>query len=359
VLLYAGLLQAQTGNQNQETVKGLNYMGLPINSETSIINQNYIKHNYEISESTIEKVLPLPTPYVTDITFYNNLIWVVGYAEYKITAIDPETGATVNEIPIDIFRPYGISYNNDAFYLLDNENKIIEIIDVNSGDLLDTIHLQQSAMTYPTGVVAVNDDIWYNDPRGPYPVSSDEDLMYNINVENTKTVSVQSVCGFPVGLAFDGYHIWTSDAETQLIHMLDPNTNTILKTINAPGGEYPNGLCFDGEYLWVANNASDSIYKIRIENITTNISLQQNNDNVSIYPQPVLNTINIKLNNNEFIDNICLYDNLGQLIYSNNNYGLTNSVSVNISDIELNNGIYFCKIKLQNKTITKKVIIER
>ena len=354
VLLLAGVLQTQAQEKNTD------FMGMQVDdSNQPVVAVSHEKNNYNVTESQVVNTIASPTNLVTDITYYNGKIWVIGYGEYKITAINPENGSVEDEIAIDILRPYGLSYGNGNFYVLDNDNKLIEIIDALSHELVSTIYLNDTGATYPTGLLYANNELWYNDPRGPYPQSSTEDLIYNLSLSGEKNKVNRMSCDFPVGLAFDGNNIWTTDAESKLIHMLDTTNFNIIKSITAPGGMYPNGLCFDGQYLWLANNASDSIYKIDLGNITTSIVNNDdiNNSSLQIYPQPASEYVNIKVSENESIENVVIFDISGKQIMESNNVLQVNNYSIPVSD--MTNGIYICKVKTNKNYYQQKIVIKK
>ncbi len=347
-------------SQAQQNTTNLDPLGIPNKKAINNSLTQQERNSIELSEHQTINTIPAPTNLITDITYYNNLIWAIGYGEYQIIGINPETGEKIDSIPINILRPYGLSYYDNHFYILDNENKLIEKVDVNTKEVTDTIYLPDTMMTYPTGLTVIDGDIWYNDPRGPYAQTSEDDYLTEMSQYDFKCTFTHSICNYPTGLTFDGSHIWTTDGSTQIIYMIDNNTNTAIKAINAPGGIYPNGLCWDGEYLWVANNASDSIYKLDIGTLTTNINYEDNNiDEINIYPQPAKNYINIKINNtNSTKIKIGLYNNLGQKIDDiNNKNNINNIVTINLNKYNLSSGIYYLHFQLNNNTITKKLII--
>lgn len=65
---------------------------------------------------------------------------------------------------------------------------------------------------------------------------------------------LESLFSFPspgqhlCGLAWDGSHLWHSDAGEQQIYRIDPATGKVVNTIPCPGVQ--TGLAFDGRYLW-------------------------------------------------------------------------------------------------------------
>ena len=81
------------------------------------------------------------------------------------------------------------------------------------------------------------------------------------------------------------------------------------------------------------------------------------NDNIIIYPNPVINDLTIdNLEDGNY--NIILYDMLGkkQFIYS----ATSNNNRINMSIPSLTSGTYFMKIIeiFLNKTVTKKIVIQ-
>lgn len=95
----------------------------------------------------------------------------------------------------------------------------------------------------------------------------------------------------------------------------------------------------------IPNNAvfSNDCTTIGIDDLANNI-------NLSVYPNPVFNVLNIHNNSNLHIVKVNTYNQLGKLIIKSNS-----GSTINVS--KLNKGIYFLKIKLSNgKTISKKII---
>jgi transglutaminase-like putative cysteine protease len=58
--------------------------------------------------------------------------------------------------------------------------------------------------------------------------------------------------GFPMGIAFDGKYIWTSDRKTDLLYCIDPASGKVIRTLESPA-YFPAALTWDGKYLWNAD----------------------------------------------------------------------------------------------------------
>ena len=336
----------------------LDALGLPTNKKTeNIVSQD--KSIYEISASSIMNIIPSPIHFNVDIAFYNNLIWIEGFNEYYIYGLNPIDGTVEDSIAIDIQKPYGLTYDGQYFWILDNDNLVIEKINPENGVIVDVIDININEETYPIGLELVGNKIFYNDPRG-YEALYENDITREISKEGNKIYNYQAKGNFPSGICFDGQYLWSSDNVKQEIYQIDLETFEIVKTIEAPGGIYPNGLTFDGEYLWVANNDADSIYQIDagIDPINTNISKLNKAKSFLIYPNIVKNTFSIDCYNyvNEIID-IYLINQSGQII-STIFKGKLNKNTIKYSiPKDLQDGLYFCRINTKHDTNTQKIIV--
>ena len=148
--------------------------------------------------------------------------------------------------------------------------------------------------------------------------------------------------------AIENYTIAAGKDVTFTSATLDASTNTVTLggvtglehlsnytlTVNGVIGE--NGATIENAtYNWQASN---SISELEME--------------VKIYPNPVNGIMNIT--SNEIINNISIYNIVGQEIFSEN----INNNSYRYNTEDLPNGLYTIKLFSENKTITKKVIIK-
>jgi transglutaminase-like putative cysteine protease/glutamine cyclotransferase len=93
-------------------------------------------------------------------------------------------------------------------------------------------------------------------------------ILFCINPGTGEVIRKIPSPGFwPMGLAWDGKHLWNIDSKQKKIFKLDPADGTILFTIDAPGSN-PDGLTWDGNTLWVSDYRSDKIMKIDLSDGT-------------------------------------------------------------------------------------------
>ena len=77
--------------------------------------------------------------------------------------------------------------------------------------------------------------------------------------------------------------------------------------------------------------------------------------NLDVYPNPVVDEINIKWNKNENVS-VRLFNINGQLLYYSKNINLSNPLKINTSNMKT--GIYFIKINAKTGSYTKKLVIQ-
>lgn len=99
--------------------------------------------------------------------------------------------------------------------------------------------------TPPTTTPAVNE------PAGEFPAPT-------IPV---KAAKIPSPASDPVGLAWDGSHLWVVDGETKLAHQVDPATGESVKQLEL-AIERPDGAAWDGTNLWVLDAGSSRILRL-------------------------------------------------------------------------------------------------
>lgn len=78
-------------------------------------------------------------------------------------------------------------------------------------------------------------------------------------------------------------------------------------------------------------------------------------NNLSLYPNPTSNEVNLKWNSNEDVS-VRIYNTLGKLMYYNKNVNLTNELKIDVSTFDT--GVYFVKLNSSKGEIIKKLILK-
>jgi sugar lactone lactonase YvrE len=69
--------------------------------------------------------------------------------------------------------------------------------------------------------------------------------------------------GRPLGMAYDGTHLWIVDREAAELCALDPRTGQVVRRIEAPG-PWPAGLAWDGQLLWVTDPSEERLFGLDV-----------------------------------------------------------------------------------------------
>ena len=272
--------------------------GFPSNKATIDYSTNKIVYSTKnIIEIQVLRSFVSPTTMPSGIASDGQNLWVCGYNEYQIFKVSSIDGCILQTFPVNIQRPYGIAYINDTIFLLDNNSKKIFEYNALDGTCLDTLCPQNLyfGIIFPTGLLYLDNQFIFNDNKGPQPGATGDSIFF-FNNSYVFIKGLSSFGNFSSGIAYDGEYLWINDNPSQTSNRINPINWQIAETIRTPGGMYPNGITFDGENMWIINNESDSIYMFVPDSIT-NLHLNNTNDQIAIYPNPVHGQFYILLNN--------------------------------------------------------------
>jgi len=91
---------------------------------------------------------------------------------------------------------------------------------------------------------------------------TDLDSRYRLPTQIAVTATTSySVGTYPVGIAFDGTNIWTTNKNSNNVTKLLASTGATVGTYSV--GSKPFGIAFDGDNIWVANSGSVLLTKLR------------------------------------------------------------------------------------------------
>lgn len=96
-------------------------------------------------------------------------------------------------------------------------------------------------------------------------LDSRERRMYRVPMlqqtiyRRTVPVSRISAGTGPVGVAFDGAHIWVSNYADNSIKKINTTTDEVVTSVSMGEGARPRGIAFDGAHIWVANSGNNSV----------------------------------------------------------------------------------------------------
>lgn len=267
----------------------------------------------------IVKIIPSPTNQVSDIAFDGSHLWVNGKDDFKIYKISAVDGTILKVIPTNIIYPKGLTFDGSHLWINDSDNLLMQQIDTLNGDIIKTISTPPTqGQSSPAGIAWDGSNLWVNDDINLDDCTATNDMTFYMDTAGIVLQEFNSLSKCPKGLAFDGEYLWSSDNETKKIYKIDTELNSIIDSIDAPGGKFPNGLTYEESgYLWVANNDSDSLYRIELDEIHTSLNESKFEQlEFCVYPNPstgkfLIKTIS-KFNSEKM--SITIFNTLGQVI---------------------------------------------
>jgi DNA-binding beta-propeller fold protein YncE len=173
------------------------------------------------------------------IAFDGAHIWVANYWDGTVTELNASDGSLVRAIPGSSWCPLA-----DSEYC-DNTN--------------------------PTALAFDGAHIWV--ANASLEVSelnaSDGSLVRTISPTNCPSCGIT----YPAGIAFDGAHIWVANWGEGLygdsVIELNASDGSLVRTLS--GSSYgfsfaypPVGMAFDGAHIWVANNNDNSVTEVPV-----------------------------------------------------------------------------------------------
>ena len=121
-----------------------------------------------------------------------------------------------------------------------------------------------------------------------------------------------------------------------------------------PGAQFTYTFTMPGITTYICDPHPNSMYGA-VTVIGTASTNEINNFEFEIYPNPVIDIVNLSFENNfENMFKVEIYDALGRLSFSQNKFSTGNKLSLNISELE--RGIYILKLYNNNKISVKRII---
>lgn len=204
--------------------------------------------------------------------------------------------------------------------------------------------------------------------NGCHPLFENQDYTFNFistdatgrNVYTTTPVDGAQTCG---GIGTCEFMIAWNDIDAKWEFLADDGngdfsapyliySNTSASTPNPPG------LTLG---VWTENNpvtdgdcggdlsTSNSVLTGDVQETTLGIGESELESQITIYPNPSNENINIKMN--DIVEGLVIYDVRGKIVLSR----YDNLDQINISGFHA--GLYLIKIKFENHIVTKKIII--
>jgi len=110
----------------------------------------------------------------------------------------------------------------------------------------------------PVGLAWDGSHLWVSD--------TNTDKITRRTISGSIVKQIDSPCGDPFDLAWDGTHLWVidawgSDGDGNKLYKLNTNGDVVGNPVSVPA-DYSTGLTWDGQFLWAADSTHNRIAKI-------------------------------------------------------------------------------------------------
>ncbi|SHI97832.1 T9SS type A sorting domain-containing protein [Flavobacterium haoranii] len=288
----------------KDTNKFVNFYSINLN--TQLLNTNFVFNSGSYYVTAIN-----------DFMMFNNLVYL--YKDGAFYVSDGINSPTLSNFPV--FFP-AVSLSEIYQYNLELNNKQygIKYTDDNGYELwsYDGFNNPEIVVDYSTGAE-----------------SSFSNSMTSAFVHNSLIFCL-------VNYGINSYALLMTDGSyTGTVTLIDNNSFSLLNNQIIPKDEF---IYFYGE-----NSTNKGLFKIDYS-IYLNNQMFETNDKIIVFPNPVQNDLNIKINNVSENTNVKIFDLLGKEFYSNS----FENQNINIDLNFLKTGIYLLKINSgTNKTVQK------
>ncbi len=164
----------------------------------------------------------------------------------RIYQIDPASGDTLRSIPAPRLWPGGLVAVGEMLWVSDflGGPQLIEL-DPATGEIVSSFEVVYSA--HSSGLAWDGERFYYGSAVGD---SGGDGRIHVYSAEGTHITDFETPGGAvdPLGLSFDGVHLWATSELTGLLFALDPGDGTVLFTLEVPC--VFGDLVIAGGYIW-------------------------------------------------------------------------------------------------------------
>ncbi|MEA3505737.1 MAG: DUF4465 domain-containing protein [Bacteroidota bacterium] len=291
-----------------------------------------------------------PTESLSDANIYNPYASPITTTEYVLTVTDAQNNTVTDNVTISVNHTLTVRTCNDASITIGSSAKLYATVlggvapysySWAPAETLDNagIYNPTATTTVTTEYIVTVTDAENNTATDSVTVYINEPLVVQTGVDQTITYGESKYLVISVSGGVSPYtYSWSPAESLNNATLCNPTATPEITTEYTITVTDSNG-----------NIASDKI----VITVIHSTEVEEGEDNeISIYPNPFTNNLNISLN--EYTTkNIIIRDVSGNIIFANENF-ISNKLTVNLNDIPA--GIYFVTIISDKEKIVKKII---
>lgn len=181
------------------------------------------------------------------------LLLVGNKGEDTVSFINLDTGEALAKVSTSHGWPHEIAPSPDGTQaaVVNYQDQHIDIFDLESRTIVETIDLGEH--TRPHGIV------WLEDGRIIASTEGNQSIVEISSDRDVTGIKTNEVGTHMVVVSPDGAHAYTANLGAGTISLIDLDTDTLIKTVEAGAGTEGIDLTPDGEELWVSNRSANTV----------------------------------------------------------------------------------------------------
>ena len=227
---------------------------------------------------------------------------------------------------------------------------------------IDTTWTMVNPGSHPESFKVINNKLFFSAKES---IHNQEPWVTNGTVNGTKMIKninasdnsdIQEFFGFEGNAFFgandgvNGYELWTSDGAETGTFMIENLNGT-------EGGFYGDHVEYDSKLYFTGIDGTNGVALLKVINFS-NVVEPYETTQFEIYPNPATSIINLKsVVCSQQSTTVALYDLNGRKLLNKHIPAGSEEVTVDVSGLE--SGVYFCRLIMENKSVTKKLIINK
>lgn len=215
----------------------------------------------------------------TGIAFDGENLWVTGILSNRIDQFTLD-GEFLNSIETEVQFTGGMTFALGHLWLSDYSSERIHKIDTSNGESLLTFLSPADDLQ---GIDWDGNHFWITDRN--------ESRIYKLNEEGDNLNSFNSIVEPQIdGIIWDGSNFWL--LYLIQINKISANGQELLECFTVPGGPFILDGTYDGQFFWTSSNATQSVYKIDVNNVLSDSRMDADAyvDEIRILPNPFEST---------------------------------------------------------------------
>lgn len=209
---------------------------------------------------------PSPGPGPRDLAWDGTHLWLLDDELNTLYKLDPESGQVRAEISAEAFQACALTWADEMLWVSNAETQRLQQLDLELGTVereLDAPGIPRTTSSFQLDGLA-----WDGTHLWSGCVAGWSSRISQVDPQSGEIQRFIFTKGYPNAVETNGRLLWTATHNRGhrrgLIYQYDYETGQYLTQFDTPGDE-PVGLAFDGQHLWCVDRQTLTIYRIALK----------------------------------------------------------------------------------------------